>query len=57
MILLIAPASMCVEADECDWTKTLFFDTQDTVDYLQTSDPRLLTDIVVHNETRAVMCR
>jgi len=57
VILSAVLLSGCVVTTECDWTKTHSFKSQDTVRWLLTNDRQLLVDTIVHNETRAALCR
>lgn len=41
----------------CDIASTLYFDSDQVVDYLAENDENLLRDIVIHNETRARLCK
>ena len=47
----------CVVTTECDWARTISFGGQPTIDWLLENDRELLTDVVVHNETRERVCR
>lgn len=42
---------------ECVWSDYLQFGSMDTVEWLLENDRKLLTDIVVHNESRERICR
>jgi hypothetical protein len=42
---------------ECDWTRTIPFGSQPTVDWLLENDRQLLVDVTVHNEARERICR
>ena len=56
--LLIAPVGGCaVITTECDWTRTIPFGGQPTIDWLLENDRDLLADVVVHNETRERICK
>lgn len=48
--------SGCVSS-ECDWTRPIFFGGQPTIDWLLKNDPTMLTDVLVHNETRERICK
>lgn len=57
-ILLIVPAAGCgVVTTECDWTRTIPFGSQQTVDWLLENDRNLLADVVIHNETKERLCK
>lgn len=47
----------CVVTTECDWTRTIPFGGQPTIDWLLENDRDLLADVVVHNETRERVCK
>lgn len=46
-----------VVTTECDWTRTIPFGGQPTIDWLLENDRNLLADVVVHNETRERICK
>lgn len=52
-------ASGCapVATSECVWTETLYYDSDNVVDWLATHDPALLAGVTAHNEKRAEFCR
>lgn len=58
-ILLTALASGCAKItgnSYCDITSPMYFDHEDVVDMLMNEDKKLLTDIMVHNETHQRVC-
>ena len=58
-ILLTALVSGCAKItgnSYCDITSTMYFDHEDVVDMLMNEDKKLLTDIMVHNETHQRVC-
>jgi hypothetical protein len=50
-------ASGCVRPNECVWTETLYYDSDNVVDWLAANDPSLLAKVTSHNEKRAEFCR
>ena len=44
------------EGNYCDIASTLYFESNQVVDYLSENDENLLREIVIHNETRASLC-
>ena len=56
-VLLIGLLSGCLGSTECDWSRTIPFGGQPTIDWLLENDRGLLTDVVVHNETRGRVCK
>ena len=44
------------EGNYCDIASTLYFESNEVVDYLAENDENLLREIVIHNETRASLC-
>ena len=58
-ILLTALVSGCAKItgnSYCDITSPMYFDHEDVVDMLMNEDKKLLTDIMVHNETHQRVC-
>jgi hypothetical protein len=43
--------------DECIWTETLYYGSDNVVDFLAANDPVLLTKVTSHNEKRSEFCR
>lgn len=56
LILPLALVTGCVESEYCDIASRLYFDTEQTVDWLLENDRDLLTGIVVHNEQTTRLC-
>lgn len=56
-VLLTGLLSGCLGNTECDWTRPIPFGSQQSIDWLLQNDRNLLTDVVVHNETRERICR
>lgn len=54
-----ALVSGCVASmtDECVWTETLYYGSDNVVDWLAANDPSLLADVTSHNEKRTEFCR
>ena len=50
-------ASGCVRPSECVWTETLYYGSDNVVDWLAANDPLLLAKVTSHNEKRAEFCR
>ena len=48
----VAPAS-----DYCTLTKPILFGSEQTVDWLADNDEQMLTDVTVHNEQVATLCK
>ena len=40
----------------CDLTSPIMFDGDEIVAYLVKSDPQLLKDVIIHNETHEKVC-
>jgi hypothetical protein len=58
MLLGSAVVSGCVvKTDECVWTETLYYGSDNVVDWLADNDPALLVKVTSHNEKRAEFCR
>ena len=61
LILILSSAALlcgCVATvrNECDWSKPIMFDNTDVIDWISRNDPRLLADIVAHNEKVDRIC-
>jgi hypothetical protein len=41
----------------CDLASPMYFDNQDTVEYLLHQDKNLLLDVLIHNETHEKVCK
>ena len=54
-LLLVLPGGCVVT--ECDWTRTIPFGGQPTIDWLLENDRQLLVGITTHNEARQEICR
>lgn len=50
--LMLALVSGCVAStgDFCDIARPMYFNSDGVVDWLGDNDPRLLRDVVIHNE-------
>ena len=59
MLLSLAVVSGCVASttDECLWTETLYYGSDNVVDWLAANDPSLLTGVTSHNEKRSEFCK
>lgn len=57
MICVSVLASGCVRPNECIWTETLYYGSDNVVDWLAANDPSLLVKVTSHNEKRAEFCR
>lgn len=58
LVLLTAPVAGCgIVTTECDWTRTIPFGSQQTVDWLLENDRQLLVGVTTHNEARQEICR
>jgi len=57
-LILIPLLAGCAqpEGNYCDIASTLYFESNQVVDYLAENDENLLREIVIHNETRAKLC-
>ena len=53
---LLSGCGMTTADSYCDIASPLYFDDNNTVDWLLQNDRALLVDIVVHNETNARIC-
>ena len=42
---------------ECVWTETLYYGSDNVVDWLAANDPSLLADVASHNQKRAGFCK
>jgi hypothetical protein len=51
-------ASGCVAStsDGCAWTETLYYGSDNVVDWLVANDPSLLAGVTSHNEKRSEFC-
>jgi hypothetical protein len=59
-VLLIVPLAGCanLEANSyCDIASPLYFDSLKTAEWLIEHDRKLLTDIVINNETHERLCK
>lgn len=56
LLLLLAGCAQS-SGNYCDIASTLYFDSNRVVDYLAKNDENLLKEIVIHNETRARLCK
>ena len=57
--LLIVPLAGCVKVEAnsyCDVASPLYFDSMRTAEWLMENDRKLLTDIVINNETHERLC-
>jgi hypothetical protein len=57
--LLIVPLSGCVKVaanSYCDIASKLYFENMRTAEWLMENDRKLLTDIVINNETHERLC-
>ena len=54
----LALASGCAApgGNECVWTETLYYGSDNVVDWLVANDPMLLVGVTSHNEKRAEFC-
>jgi hypothetical protein len=52
-----ALVSGCVKPTECVWTETLYYGSDNVVDWLAANDPSLLADVTSHNEKRTEFCK
>ena len=58
MLSSLAAVSGCAALpDECIWTETLYYDSDNVVDFLAANDPVLLTKVTSHNEKRSEFCK
>ncbi len=57
LVLLTVPVAGCGVTTECDWTRTIPFGSQQTVDWLLENDRQLLVGVTTHNEARQEICR
>ena len=58
--LLIVPLAGCVKVGTnsyCDIASPLYFDSLKTAEWLIEHDRKLLTDIVINNETHERLCQ
>lgn len=56
ILLLGLGGCMKVTGNYCDLSTTLYFNSEQIVDYLSENDEGLLREIVINNETRARLC-
>ena len=49
--------SGCVRPSECVWTETLYYGSDNVVDWLAANDPSLLVKVTSHNEKRSEFCK
>jgi hypothetical protein len=58
LALLTVPLSGCMGTNtECDWTRTIPFGSQQSIDWLLENDRQLLVGVTTHNEARQEICR
>jgi hypothetical protein len=43
--------------NECVWTETLYYGSDNVVDWLAANDPSLLADVTSHNKKRMEFCK
>ena len=55
-VSLTALLSGCLGSPECDWTRTIPFGDQRSIDWLIVNDRQLLVDVTTHNEVRDRLC-
>jgi hypothetical protein len=54
---LLAGCGTTISGDSyCDLSSNIMFGEQSVIDSLAVSDPQLLRQIVIHNETRQAVC-
>lgn len=49
--------SGCAAPSECVWTETLYYGSDNVVDWLAANDPLLLADVTSHNQKRTEFCK
>jgi hypothetical protein len=55
---LVAGCGTTISGDSyCDLSRSIMFGQQSVIDDLAVSDPQLLRQIVIHNETRQAICK
>ena len=54
---LVLGSGCAIPTDECIWTETLYYDSDNVVDFLAANDPVLLTKVTSHNEKRSEFCK
>ena len=54
---LVLVSGCVAKTDECVWTETLYYGSDNVVDWLADNDPALLVKVTSHNEKRAEFCR
>ena len=42
---------------DCDWTRTIYIGSDQTVEWLLAHDEQLLRSVIAHNEIRAGLCQ
>lgn len=57
LILPLALVAGCGTTTECDWTRTIPFGSQQSIDWLLENDRSLLAGVTTHNEVRQEICR
>jgi hypothetical protein len=59
MLCVSVLASGCAvsTATECVWTETLYYGSDNVVDWLAANDPSLLAGVTSHNQKRTEFCR
>ena len=58
LIALVSGCGVAISGDTyCDLSEPLYFGSETIVDELVKSDPKLLRQIVEHNETRKAICK
>lgn len=57
LLVNVLMAGCATLPDECIWTETLYYGSDNVVDFLAANDPVLLTKVTSHNEKRSEFCR
>ena len=54
--LVLVSGCVATTTDECVWTETLYYGSDNVVDWLAANDPSLLAGVTSHNEKRSEFC-
>jgi hypothetical protein len=55
--LVLVSGCVASTTSECDWTETLYYGSDNVVDWLAANDPSLLAGVTSHNEKRMEFCK
>lgn len=56
LIALLAGCAKTIDGNYCDIADPVYFNTQETIDWLAENDPRFLRDTITNNEIYDRLC-